>query len=265
MPQVDTNGIKIEYRFDGKEGAPYITFVTGIANDLTMWDAQVEVLGKEYRTLRYDLRGHGDSLATEGDYSMGLLVRGLAGLLSELSIEKTHLVGLGLGGAIVQAFAIEHPQRVRALLPCCCRAKMVPEFAEMWQKLREAVANEGVEVIVEPTVQRWFSDEFKAANPKVLQDVRNMIRATTTLGYLGVTAAFLGLNLEDKLAQIKAPTLYLSGAEDKMGGPPALMAELAKKVPRAQHHSVPKAAHIANIQNPAGFNKEVGDFLKRLI
>jgi len=265
MPQVDTNGIKIEYRFDGKEGAPYITFVTGIANDLTMWDAQVEALGKEYRTLRYDLRGHGDSLATEGDYSMELLVRDLAGLLSELSIEKTHLVGLGLGGAIVQAFAIEHPQRVHALLPCCCRAKMVPEFAEMWRKLREAVANEGVEVIVEPTVQRWFSDEFKAANPKVLQDVRNMIRGTTTLGYLGVTAAFLGLNLEDKLPQIKAPTLYLSGAEDKMGGPPALMAELAKKVPRAQHHSVPKAAHIANIQNPAGFNKEVGDFLKRLI
>jgi len=265
MPQVDTNGIKIEYRFDGKEGAPYITFVTGIANDLTMWDAQVEALGKEYRTLRYDLRGHGDSLATEGDYSMELLVRDLAGLLSELSIEKTHLVGLGLGGAIVQAFAIEHPQRVHALLPCCCRAKMVPEFAEMWRKLREAVANEGVEVIVEPTVQRWFSDEFKAANPKVLQDVRNMIRGTTTLGYLGVTAAFLGLNLEDKLPQIKAPTLYLSGAEDRMGGPPALMAELAKKVPRAQHHSVPKAAHIANIQNPAGFNKEVGDFLKRLI
>jgi len=265
MPQVDTNGIKIEYRFDGKEGAPYITFVTGIANDLTMWDAQVEALGKNYRTLRYDLRGHGDTLATEGDYSMELLVRDLAGLLTELNIEKTHLVGLGLGGAIVQAFAIDHPQRVNTLMPCCCRAKMVPEFAELWHRLREAVANEGVEVIVEPTVQRWFSDEFKAANPKVLQDVRNMIRATTTLGYLGVTAAFLGLNIEDKLPQIKAPTLYLSGAEDRVGGPPALMAELAKKVPRAQHRSVPKAAHIANIQNPAGFNKEVADFLKRQI
>jgi 3-oxoadipate enol-lactonase len=99
----------------------------------------------------------------------------------------------------------------------------------------------------------------------VLQDVRNMIRGTTTLGYLGVTAAFLGLDLEDKLGQIKAPTLYLSGAEDRIGGPPALMAELSKKVPGAQHRSVPKAAHIANIQNPAGFNKEVGDFLKRQI
>jgi 3-oxoadipate enol-lactonase len=265
MPQVDTNGIKIEYRIDGKEGAPYITFVTGIANDLTMWDPQVEALGKDYRTLRYDLRGHGDTQATEGDYSMELLVRDLTGLLTELNIQKTHLVGLGLGGAIVQAFAAENSHRVNALVPCCCRAKMVPEFAAMWQKLREAVAKDGVEVIVEPTTQRWFSDEFKAANPQVLQNVRNMIRGTTTLGYLGVTAAFLGLDIEEKLPQIKAPTLYVSGAEDKLGGPPELMAELAKKVPGAKHRSVPKAAHIANIQNPAGFNKEVGDFLKRLI
>ena len=263
MPQVDTNGIKIEYRIDGKEGAPYITFVTGIANDLTMWDGQVASLGKDYRTLRYDLRGHGDTQATEGDYSMELLVRDLLGLLNELNIQKTHLVGLGLGGGIVQQFAAENSHRVNALVPCCCRAKMVPEFAAMWHKLREVVAAEGVEGIVENTAQRWFSDEFKAANPQVLQNVRNMIRGTTTLGYLGVTAAFLKLDVEAKLAQIKAPTLYVSGAEDKLGGPPDLMAELAKKVPGAQHRSVPKAAHIANIQNPAGFNSVVGDFLKR--
>ena len=263
MPQVDVNGIKTDYRIDGKEGAPYITFVTGIANDATMWDGQVEALGKDYRTLRYDLRGHGDTQATEGDYSMELLVRDLTGLLNELNIQKTHLIGLGLGGAIAQAFAIEHSHRVNVLVPCCCRAKMVPEFAALWHKLREAVAKDGVEVIVEPTVQRWFSDEFKAANPEALQKVRNMIRGTTTLGYLGVTAAFLSLNIEDKLPQIKAPTLYVSGAEDKMGGPPDLMNELSKKVPGASHRSISKAAHIANIQNPADFNRIVGDFLKR--
>jgi 3-oxoadipate enol-lactonase len=263
MPQVDVNGIKIDYRVDGKEGAPYITFVTGIANDVTMWDGQVQALGKDYRTLRYDLRGHGDTQATEGDYGLELLLRDLTGLLSELNIQKTHLVGLGLGGAIVQAFAAENSHRVNALVPCCCRAKMVPEFAAMWRKLREVVAKEGVEPIVEPTVQRWFSDDFKAANPQVLQNVRNLIRGTTTLGYLGVTAAFLNLDIEAKLPQIKAPTMYISGAEDKLGGPPELMAGLAKKVPGAQHRSVQKAAHIANIQNPAGFNSILADFLKR--
>lgn len=262
MPQVDVNGIKIEYRVDGKEGAPYVTFITGIANDHTMWDPQVAALGKDYRILRYDLRGHGDTQATEGDYSIELLVRDLTGLLRELNISKTHLVGLGLGGALAQAAVIADALPFRSLAACCCRAKMVPDFAVLWQKLRAAVAKDGVEAIVEPTVQRWFSDEFKKANPQVLQDVRNMIRGTTTLGYLGVTAAFVSLNIEDKLPQIRIPTIYISGAEDKMGGPPELMEALAKKVPGARHRSLPKAAHIANIQNPAGFNQVLGDFLK---
>jgi 3-oxoadipate enol-lactonase len=263
MPQVDTNGIKIEYKVDGKEGRPYITFITGIANDFTLWDDQAAAFGKDYRILRYDLRGHGDTQATEGDYSIELLLRDLLGLLNELKIQKTHLVGLGLGGALAQAFAIENSHRVNALVPCCCRAKMVPEFAAMWHELRQAVAKDGVEVVVEQTVQRWFSDDFKAANPQVVQKMGNMIRGTTTLGYLGATAAFLGLDIEDKLPQIKAPTLYVSGAEDKLGGPPELMNLLAKKVPGAQHRSIPKAAHIANVQNPSSFNTLVGDFLKR--
>jgi len=263
MPQVDINGIKIEYKVDGKEGAPYLTFITGIANDLTLWDEQAAVLGRDYRILRYDLRGHGDTQATEGDYSVELLLRDLVGLLNELNIQKTHLVGLGFGGALAQAFTIGNSHRVNALVPCCCRAKMVPEFAAMWHKLREAVAKDGVEVIVEPTVQRWFSDDFKAANPQVLQKMANMIRGTTTLGYLGASAAFLKLDIEDKLPQIKAPTLYVSGAEDKLGGPPDLMNELAKKIPNAHHRSIPKAAHIANVQNPSSFNSVVGDFLKR--
>lgn len=263
MAQVDVNGIKMEYRIDGREGSPYVTFITGIANDHTLWDAQVEEVGKTFRTVRYDLRGHGDTQATEGDYSMELLVRDLHGLLTELNIQKTHLVGLGFGGAIAQAFAISNSHRVNALVPCCCRAKMVPEFAAMWHKLREVVAREGLDPIVEPTVQRWFSDDFKAASPKVIQNMRNMIRGTTTFGYLGVSAAFLALNIEDQLPQIKAPTLYISGSQDKLGGPTELMVGLAKKVPGAQHRSIPKAAHIANIQNPAGFNSVLSDFLRR--
>jgi 3-oxoadipate enol-lactonase len=125
------------------------------------------------------------------------------------------------------------------------------------------VQQEGLEAIVEPTVQRWFSEEFKAAHPEVLEKIRKMIRGTTLEGYMGVTAAFLGLDLEQRLPEIKARTLYVSGAEDKLGGPPELMKELSEKVNGAQHLSVPKAAHIANIQNPEGFNQVLANFLRR--
>jgi 3-oxoadipate enol-lactonase len=254
--------IRTNYRVDGR-GPQWVTFVTGIANDLTMWDGQVRALERDFRILRYDLRGHGGSEATSGDYTIELLVSDLLALLDELKIEKTHLVGLGLGGAIAQAFAIEHPDRLLGLVPCCCRARMVPDFAAMWHKLRETVKQNGLEAIVEPTVQRWFSEDFKAAHPDVLEKIRSMIRDTTREGYLGVTAAFLGLNLEDKLGRITAPTLYVSGAEDKLGGPPDLMRRLSEKVSGAQHVSVPAAAHIANIQNPEEFNRVLLDLLQQ--
>ena len=253
--------MRINHRVDGAAG-PWVTFVTGIANDLSLWDGQVPALERGFKCLRYDLRGHGGSEATAGDYSLEMLVRDLQALLDSLDVKRTHLIGLGLGGAIAQAFAIEHPDRLHSLMPCCCRARMVPDFAAMWHKLRETVRLNGLESIVEPTVQRWFSEEFKAAHPEVLESVRRMIRRTTLDGYLGVTAAFLVLDVEDQLGRIAAPTLYVSGAEDKLGGPPALMSKLSEKVPGARHLSVPNAAHIANIQNPDGFNPVLEDFLR---
>jgi len=138
---------------------------------------------------------------------------------------------------------------------------MVPDFAVMWRGLIDNVKTNGFDAIVEPTVQRWFSEEFKAANPAALDKVRRMIRRTSLPGYLGCIGAFLGLAVEDRLRLIKAPTHYVSGADDKLGGPPELMARLAAKVPDARHSSVPNAAHIANIQNPGGFNLVLSEFL----
>jgi 3-oxoadipate enol-lactonase len=253
--------VKTHHEIDGRSGR-WVTFVTGIANDLSMWDGQVAALERDFRILRYDLRGHGGTPPGAGEYTIDLLVSDLNALLDDLKIRKTSMVGLGLGGAIAQAFAIAHPDRVEKLVPCCCRARMVPDFAAMWHKLRETVQKNGLETIVEPTVQRWFSADFKARHPEVLEKIRRMIRGTTQEGYMGVTAAFLGLDVEDDLGSIKAPTLYVSGAEDKLGGPPSLMEGLAAKVKGARHVSVPSAAHIANIQNPEGFNRVLSDFLK---
>jgi len=253
--------IATNYRVSGR-GERWVTFVTGIANDLTLWDVQAAALESDFQLLCYDLRGHGGSETPAGEYTIEMLANDLRDLLDSLSVRQTYLVGLGLGGAIAQAFAVEHRDRLLGLMPCCCRARMVPEFAAMWHKLRETVQQKGLEPIVEPTVQRWFSEDFKAASPEILEKVRAMIRGTTREGYLGVTAAFLGLNVEDKLSRIGIPTLYVSGAEDKLGGPPDLMKSLSEKVKGARHVSVPNAAHIANIQNPAGFNAVLEGFVR---
>jgi 3-oxoadipate enol-lactonase len=251
----------ISYRIDGGSG-PWVTFVTGIANDTTMWDGQVPALERDFRVLRYDLRGQGGSEATPPPYSIAMLVDDLLRLWRGLKIEKSHLVGLGLGGSLVQAMAIEHGERLLSVMPCCCRAQMVPDFAVLWHGLAEKVKANGVQGIVEQTAQRWFTDDFKAAHPDVLDGVRRMIARTSKDGYLGCVSAFLGLSLENRIHRISVPTHYVSGADDRLGGPPALMERLAKQVPGARHSSVPNAAHIANIQNPGSFNLVMSEFLR---
>ena len=258
---ISVNGIQVHTIIDGPEGAPWVTLVTGIANDVTLWDGQAAALAARYRVLRYDLRGHGRTAATPGSYSIASLGQDLVGLWDALGVRQTHLVGLGLGGSISLGLALDHPQRLLSLAPCCCRARMTPEFALMWHKLFNTVEAGGVEAIVEQTAQRWFSDEFKAAHPQVLESVRAMIRATSREGYLGVVSAFLNLDLEDRIDRIVAPTLFVGGAEDRIGGPAGVMQVLADKVTSARFAAVPNAAHIANVQNPQGFNRILLSFL----
>ena len=256
MPRIDAS-----FRIDGPAGKPWVTFITGIANDAWMWEAQAAALAPRFRVLRYDLRGQGGTAATDPPYTIDLLAGDLIALWDALGVGTSHLVGLGLGGALAQAVAIRHPERVQRLAPCCCRARMVPEFAKLWHELIATVRSRGIEPIVEPTVQRWFSEPFRAANPRVLDGVRAMIRRTSVAGYVGCASAFLGLDIEAGLGSIRAPTLFISGALDARGGPPPLMAALAQKVPGARHVSVPDAAHIANVENPEGFNRVIADFL----
>jgi 3-oxoadipate enol-lactonase len=255
------NGIKMHYSVDGPLDAPWVTFVTGIANDVTMWEGQVKALAGKYRVLRYDLRGQGKSEATPGAYTIASLGQDLVALWDALKIQKTHLVGLGLGSCVAMGVAIDHPGRLISLAPCCCRAKMAPDFAVMWHKLYDTVNQNGIESIVEQTAQRWFSEDFKAANPQVLDAVRAMIRSTSKEGYLGVVSAFIGLDLENEIHRIKAPTLFIGGGEDKVGGPEGIMRDIAAKVPGARYVPVPGAAHIANLQNEAGFNAILKEFL----
>lgn len=260
---IKSSGIDIHYQIDGKQGAPSVTFVTGIANDVAMWDGQIAPLAQDFHILRYDLRGHGQSEATAGDYSFPMLMGDLLGLWDALNIERSSLVGLGLGGALAIGMGVHHSDRLDRLVPCCCRAVMTPDFAAMWPKFVETVKKNGMEGMVEPTVQRWFTDDFKSAHPDVLDGIRHMIRATNPVGYYGCIAAFLTLDFSGGLDRIAVPTCFVSGADDHLGGPPDIMAGLAAAVPGAEHISVPRAAHIANIQNAKDFNAILGEFLRR--
>ncbi len=259
--KAEANGIAVNYEIDGPEAAPWITFSTGISNDTTLWDDHVAGLADRYRLLRYDSRGHGGTTATAGDYTFDLLAGDVLGLWDALHIERSHLVGIGLGGMTAMKLALDHPGRVSALVPTACRAALTPDYEAIWPPMIAAARANGIEAIVARTASRWFPDAFRDANPITMDKVRAMIRRTSLDGYTGCIGALLTLDLGRRVEDLAIPTLFVSGAEDLLGGPPAMMRELAESVAGARHVTLPGAGHICNIANAEGFTRALGEFL----
>jgi 3-oxoadipate enol-lactonase len=113
---------------------------------------------------------------------------------------------------------------------------------------------------VEATLGRWFTASWRASHPEVMARIGALITATPVAGYAGCGAAICDLDLTDKLAAVRAPTLVLVGADDP-GTPPALSNAIAKAIPGARLEVVPAASHLLNIEQAATFNRLVGDFL----
>ena len=258
------NGIDINYVIDGPDGAPWVTFITGISNDVTMWDDHVAALSRDFRLLRYDSRGHGMSGASRAPYNFEMLIGDTVGLWDALGITRSHLVGIGLGGMTAMALALEHPDRVHGLVPAACRAALTPEYEAIWPPMVAVAMEGGIDAIAARTAERWFPEAFRAANPAVMTRVDAMIRRTSLDGYLGCIAALLTLDLGGRIAGITAPSLFVSGALDLVGGPAAMMQGMADTVPGARHVTLPDAGHICSMANPDGFSEAVSGFLKTL-
>ena len=129
MPDIDVNGCRLNYRIDGPDGAPWITFSNSLATDLHLWDGQVALLADRYRILRYDTRGHGKSAPAPGAYDFAALESDVIGLWDALGIARSHYVGLSLGGSTGIGLAIHYPDRMASLSACDCRVTAPAPFS----------------------------------------------------------------------------------------------------------------------------------------
>src|SRR3974390_24935 len=259
--RVEANGCIFECRIDGDAG-PWMTLSHGLATDMSMWNELGEASRSLFRVLRYDARGHGQSGASPGDYTLSMLVADIVGILDVLKIEQTHFVGLSMGGMVAQGFMLEHPKRVCSAVIADSRHTTTPEFASAWFARAATVRKEGVEAIVRSTVERWSSSGLSERNPAVTRRMEKMIRATSADGYCGCAAALARLDYGPRLGEINCPVLVLCGSEDH-GAPPENTRQMHKMIAKSEFLEIPQAGHIANIEQPAIFNRGVLSFLEK--
>lgn len=258
--KITANGIAVHYTLEGPADAPVVTMSHSLATDLSMWDPTVPALADRFRILRYETRGHGATEAPKAAYTLDQLADDALALLAALGIRRTHWVGLSMGGMIGQTLALKAPDTFLSLSLCDTSSRVPAEARPLWQDRIRIAETQGMEPLVQPTLERWFTAPFRERRKDVIETVGAMIRNTPPAGYAGCCHAISALDLTDRIGAIKVPTLVIVG-EDDPGTPVAASRVMHEKIAGSQLVIVPAAAHLANMEQPEAFNKALAGFL----
>jgi len=258
--QARVNYTVINYEIEGVAGAPVVTLSHALATNLTLWEPQMPTLLRNYRVLRFDTRGHGRSYAPAGSYTLDMLASDVIGLLDFLGIERTHFVGLSMGGMIGQVLAVKYHQRMEKLVLCDTSPRVPPEMAPIWEERIRAAEDGGMPALVEETLERWLSVEFRTKQPGLTGRIRNMIEQTQVTGYAGCCRAISGFDILADLPSVRVPTLIMVGEKDP-GSPLSTAEEMKRQIKGAELFVFPGALHLTNIEAAEPFNRKLADYL----
>ena len=258
MPDIRTDdGCIIHAEIEGPAGAAVLMLSNSLGTDLHMWDDQVAAFTRQFRLVRYDRRGHGKSGAPKGPYSMARFGRDVLAVLDALNIAKINWCGLSMGGMVGQWLGANAPDRIDKLI-LSNTAAYFPDKA-IWDGRLKLVREKGLPGIVDATMERWFTSEFRNRSPQAIERMRAMFLTTPVEGYCGCGEAIRDMDLRPLLAKIGAPTLVIAGRRD-----PATPLEAGEFI--CDHIAnariaVLDAAHIANVEEPQAYADTVLEFL----
>jgi 3-oxoadipate enol-lactonase len=257
VPFVETKDLRMHYELDGPPDGATLVLSNSLGTNLTLWDPQLPVFAKSFRVLRYDSRGHGQTSAIQGEYSIEMLARDAIQLLDALKLERVHFCGLSIGGMTGMWLGANAPERLNRLVLCNTSPKIGK--TEKWNERIQAVREGGTKKISEKVVEGWFTAEFRSEEPLVVSKAKRMIDNTGVDGYLGSCAAVRDFDFWSGVGEIGAPTLVVAGTHDS-SVPPADAQKLTHEIKGARYVEL-SAAHISNIEDADRFTGEVSAFL----
>jgi 3-oxoadipate enol-lactonase len=236
---------------EGPDGAPVLALGTSIGTHQGLFGPQAAVLGRRFRLLRFEHRGHGPagarSPAPPGPYTIADLGADVLALLDRYGLDQVAYAGVSLGGMVGMWLATSAPARISRLALCCTAAYLPP--ASMWEQRAATARADGMGTLAGQVIARWFTPAWTERNPGPVAAVAAMLEGTDPGGYAGCAEAIAVMDQRDAIAAITAPTLVIAGAEDP-ATPPAMGALLARTIPGATLTVVRGSAHLASYQTP---------------
>ena len=253
--------IDLHYTVEGD--GPWLTLSHSLACDSSMWDDQMAWLTQHFKVLRFDTRGHGQSSAPNGPYTLEALADDAYHLMQHLGIQQTHWLGLSLGGMIGQTFTLKYPQLIKSLSLAATTSRGLPAAPAMWADRARIARSQGMAPLLEPTLARWYTAPSREAKLPVIDRIAKTILSTPPEGYAACCEAISGLDMTDRLGNIQCPTLVVVGTEDQ-GTPPEMSRIIHEHIAGSVLHLIPQAAHLVNTEQVTAFDQVLKDFLLRV-
>ncbi len=258
MPTIQTENLQTYYEISGEGEA--LVFVHGLGSSSQDWKFQTEFFSKYFRTITYDVRGHGQSEKVKGPYSVPLFAKDLRELLDELAVEKAHIVGLSMGGWIAFQFAVDYPERVLSLT-----------IVNSWADMRLKTLQDWKGYIQRAVIFRLFSMRkigevlgtklfIKPEQKGLLNDFVESWAKNHKPSYMASFQAGIGWSVEDRLSEITAPVLVIAADEDYT--PISTKQAYVDKIPNARMAIIEDSRHAVSVERPDEFNRVLLDFLQ---
>lgn len=250
-----------EYAIHGPKTGDWITLSHPIGSNLDIWAGQIDALSQRHKVLVYNTRGHGRDKREEAACTVDELASDVLQLWQQLGITRSHFVGLSLGGCIGVAIAHQVPDRVQSLVVANARLEMDADACAMWLQRASLVEQQGIEPVVAPTLERWLTPAFMNDHPLEVDQIRQTLLATSPKGFAACARALAGMHQQERLAGLHVPTLFIAGLADT--AVPRVMVEQYARQNPAFGFAALAGPHLLNLENPAGFNLTVLDFMDR--
>jgi 3-oxoadipate enol-lactonase len=255
---VNVGDCPIYVALDGPIKAPPLMLSNSLGSDITMWEPQLADLSNLFRVIRYDSRGHGKSGVPQDSYTMERLGRDALRILDHFGIERTNWCGLSMGGMIGQWLGANEPSRLQKLI----LSNTTSYYADKrsWTTRIQLVQSNGINEVAAPSMERWFSADFREREPDTVTRATEMLIATNPDGYIGCCAAIRDMDHRALLSKISAQTLIIAGSLDV--ATPVDGHEFICSQVQGAKLAILAAAHLSNIEQPDAYTRTVLNFLR---
>jgi len=263
MPIVKTNGIHMYFEERG-QGDPLL-LIMGLGTDGSAWEEHVQAWAAHYRCILLDNRGTGRSDKPAGPYTTHMLADDAAGLLEALGLQRAHVVGISMGGAVAQELALRHPQRVRSAVLVSTWPACEPYTAEVFRVLAAVRAvttpaefTRMVQLLI--YAPPYYRDAAHIANLAEKQRTAAEHYAPQE-AYVAQGEACITHNTLDRLSRVQAATLITVGEEDVFT-PLAYSRAIHERVLGSELVVFKGCGHAHHWEDLAQFNRTVLAFLQ---